>query len=378
MKDKKGVFADFFKELDLSLVTKLLYLMGFMLLLIFVVSLLPFFDNVDFQTTAHIGDSLGGFTAPIIGLLAVITTFLAFVAQYKANEEIRNQFKHERFETKFYELLRLHQHNVSEMEIDGRFKGRKAFVKMYDELRFIYAFLLEERLKWNNREEMEVYKIEASIMETAYTIFFFGLDEVKQGFETNTPFQHALHTPFVLHSLNALSDLRDLGQNGKGKYELNTSSADMANVRWCPSYKPFGGHVSKLGHYYRHLYQLVKYVSSNNDLGLSFEQKYEYIKTVRAQLSNHEQALIYFNSFFVAGRIWWAERHHNHSKILRNERGEVLSYFLDYRIIKNLPLNLTKFGPQPIAEFTSALEERGRTKGEIAEELKELLEWIGG
>ncbi|WP_370688836.1 putative phage abortive infection protein [Fulvivirga ulvae] len=102
------------------------------------------------------------------------------------------------------------------------------------------------------------------------------------------------------------------------------------------------------------------------------------MKTVRAQLSNHEQTLIYFNSFFNAGEIWWEEKHHNPKKLLKNERGRNLSYFLDYRIIKNLPFNLTRFGPDPEIEFVSRLKKRNINDQEIEKEKKDLFEWIGG
>src|SRR5690606_7564523 len=78
-----------------------------------------------------LGDALGGTTAPILASLAIVVTFLAFWIQYEANQEIRKDIRFDRFENKFYELLRLHQNNVETMEIANRFHGRKVFVKMY-------------------------------------------------------------------------------------------------------------------------------------------------------------------------------------------------------------------------------------------------------
>lgn len=48
--------------------------------------------------------------------------------------------------------------------------------------------------------------------------------------------------------------------------------------------------------------------------------KYEYIKTIRAQLSTHEQALFLLNSLTPAGKNWWDE------ELITN-----------YRLVKNLP-----------------------------------------
>src|SRR5258706_15636693 len=65
-------------------------------------------------------------------------------------------------------------------------------------------------------------------------------------------------------------------------------------------FTPFEGHQSRLGHYYRHLYQTVCYVDSKDyDI-----DKYEYVKTIRAQLTTHEQALLFINSLSPHGRVW--------------------------------------------------------------------------
>jgi len=68
-------------------------------------------------------------------------------------------------------------------------------------------------------------------------------------------------------------------------------------------YTPFEGHQSRLGHYYRHLYQMTRYVDEQSiDIN-----KYEYVKTIRAQLSTHEQALLLLNSLTPVGQDWWAK-----------------------------------------------------------------------
>jgi hypothetical protein len=207
-------------------------------------------------------------------------------------------------------------------------------------------------------------------MDLTYTIFFFGLNETKKN---SFYLKDNIHAPFsakVILELRELAKTLNKGKTAGSKYKL----PNIDGVIWNPSYLPFQGHVSKLGHYYRHLYQLFKFICTNPILENDREMKYSYVKIVRAQLSNHEQTLLYFNSFFNAGKIWWKESDIN----LKNSRGEVLSYFLDYGIIKNLPFNLTKFGPDPEFEFTKALLTRGRNKDQIKKEMGELFEWIGG
>lgn len=66
--------------------------------------------------------------------------------------------------------------------------------------------------------------------------------------------------------------------------------------------KYYGGHQYKLGQYFRHLFQTVKYI--NKQQILNYLQQYDYIKTLRAQLSNTEQYLLFFNSLSFMGRAW--------------------------------------------------------------------------
>jgi len=93
-----------------------------MLLVLLVCFLVPFYitgwklpwgyDN----KTALIGDSMGGTLGPIIGFIGVILTFLAFYIQYDANKVQREALFTEQFESKFFELLRLHRENVDRIK----------------------------------------------------------------------------------------------------------------------------------------------------------------------------------------------------------------------------------------------------------------------
>jgi hypothetical protein len=89
--------------------------------------------------------------------------------------------------------------------------------------------------------------------------------------------------------------------------------------------KFFGGHQYHLGHYFRHLYQAVKYIDHQPWWVFSQAKKYDYVKTLRAQMSNYEQALLFINSLTQLGRRWEYE----------NEYGQEL--ISKYHLIKNLP-----------------------------------------
>ena len=54
---------------------------------------LKFFD---FSETGQIGDTIGGITAPFIGLLSAVLVYLSFLKQSEANKLISDQFKTQR------------------------------------------------------------------------------------------------------------------------------------------------------------------------------------------------------------------------------------------------------------------------------------------
>jgi len=110
-------------------------------------------------------------------------------------------------------------------------------------------------------------------------------------------------------------------------------------------YKPFAGQSKLLGHYYRNLYQIVKYIDGQDDRFLTFPQKYDYVKTLRAQLSDHEQVILYYNSLSSLGYDWFA--------------GKDKSLIVRYRLIKNAPTTLF-WGLLPkklFTEFNMSTEE---------------------
>jgi hypothetical protein len=98
--------------------------------------------------------------------------------------------------------------------------------------------------------------------------------------------------------------LREIGLEGKlKKYEL------------------FAGRSTFLGHYYRHLFQTVKFVVNQSNTFIEYSEKRKYLRILRAQLSDQEQALLFYNWYSDYGKPW--ENNSNH-------------FFTDYRMIHNL------------------------------------------
>jgi uncharacterized membrane protein len=143
-----------------------------------------YFDKGNVGDRGAIGDAFGGTAGPIIAWIASILTFMAFYIQYEANKEQRDQFAKqaddtviERFENRFFELIRIHRENVEEQNIQNVVIGRKAFTTYYFELRYIY-FVLEHNY---DKSDKSIVLDKEQLTNLAYLIFFYGIGHASDG-----------------------------------------------------------------------------------------------------------------------------------------------------------------------------------------------------
>lgn len=298
------------------------------------------FSIIDFTKKGEIGDTIGGITAPFIAIAGIGLTFIAFLVQYQANTQQRQQFQEQlaedkkqfqqelseqresthltQFENQFYEMLRLHKENVNELTISQseefytgkeiskqhiQIKGRAVFSSFLDELRIINAFAekqgylpTEDKLYFNH----------------IYGIFFNGIRDLELYEKTD------LFTAII----QPLAQFRDsiLSKQSSIRRTLISDFCGLTSIK--NIHNSFvKGQSSVLGHYYRHLYQTVKFVANQSSDFLPYEEKRKYLRVLRAQLSNPEQALLFYNWYSDFGKKW--EDQNN-------------KFFTDYRMIHNL------------------------------------------
>ena len=149
-------------------------------ILIIIICLLPsLFTSLhcfklDFTGTGQIGDTIGGIMGPFIAIAAAILTFLAFWVQFKANEQQRQDIAKERFEGKFYELLRMHSQNVEGTKIEG-LEQREAFQELFYELQTCYKFVDEAFIEVSESDKNNSYykdTLNYNKINLSYLIFF--------------------------------------------------------------------------------------------------------------------------------------------------------------------------------------------------------------
>ena len=320
-----------------------LYIIAALFIITYIITLSVNLNAVDAAKAGSIGDTLGGLANPFIGSMGVIVTFLAFWVQFEANESQRKDIRHERFENKFFELLRLHKENVNEININhGTYKGRSAFIKMFQEYKFIYKEC-ETLLKdspfdsFHSREEM--------IHCFTFDFFMYGVGPTSDSyFEERYKGVLKSNAQLLIDHFKAIHTQynTDIGEPKKPPIVIIDTEGELDGFPTPKyptdlNYRPVDGHLSRLNHYFRHIYQLVKFMGTNTSLGLNWDEKYEYIKVFRAQLSVHEIAILYFNSFWPQARKMWVD----------DVQGKTYNYLVDFKLLRNLPPFLNNFGIQP-------------------------------
>ncbi|NPD86373.1 hypothetical protein HNS38_16495 [Lentimicrobium sp. L6] len=315
--------------------------------------------TIDTQVWAQFGAFLGAF---------LLATTLIY--------QIRS-FHRQQVEARFFELIKYYRANVDEMkfrnpfyyEEDGRkadeeyvtgrrvmktiFEQYKVARKIAKELEFTdnYFFNQDDRYgkfkeiyvdKWKNDSRKVLDKKDwinnLKINEVAYLITFWGIP-----IDTDKELKNYLEC--ILNETQ-LKDLTDTVRRivtvydfdgVKAKYSGNLKFSDrdiseILNTEGLPELdnakiKFFGGHQYHLGHFFRHLYQAIKYIDQQPEWLFSFDEKYDYIKTLRAQMSNYEQAVFFINSLTELGRKWEYDNKYERKLIS------------DYNLVKNLPRN---------------------------------------
>ena len=310
--------------------------------------------GIDLNNTGQIGDTIGGILAPFIAIIAAVLTFAAFYIQYQANQIQIKNFQHQvdisnvqRFESKFIDLIKLHRSNVEDINIKNKFKGREAFSELFYELRYTFYTLkkvIEDLPKGTKATDLGFKPDDdETIFKISYGIFFLGL---------NVNFKSSLinyiknySTDFFIQIL--IPYLEKIQSGIPHQIKFNNGF----ELNYTPYKNVFDGCNSNLGHYYRHLFQSVKFVDEMDNKLLIPTQKYNYVKTLRAQLSNFEQLLLYYNSLSYFGYPWLNDN------ILDSGPSDFTNGFLvKYKMIKNIPLPLADFGIKPEEKFKKEIE----------------------
>lgn len=260
----------------------------------------------------NIGSFIGGIIGPITALFSVILLVITFSHQKKS-------FLKAQIEARVFELLKIHKQNVADIRQQYQAEKKELesdyFESVFNEFNTIYKRVSEfiGRIPWFEHE-MNAEKV----MQLSYIIFFYGFHANVNNEVSNNSFQVLLSKGVEIV--------------GSEKRELLKKILKQLNGR-------YRGQQSYLSNYYRHYFQTVNYINDLNPKIISFSEKYAYVKTLRAQMNNFEQALFMINSLTPLGSVW--EIKHPQNEI--NKR-----LITKYNLLKNLPEGMIKDIPQKL------------------------------
>lgn len=368
-----------------QLVALILIVLGCGVLLVFLAKShadgfnISFSNPTDYTVSGQFGDFFGGVAGTFFALSGTLLIYLNFREQRKQNEVSS-------FESSFFEMLRLHRENISELRYLKHKGGRdvvyenrqvfreisKEFIDCYREVkRFSNSKRLEDYLlpqyltklkSIGLGSEVKIDAIELVIIDLAYMIVFFGLGEegeqlIKQSARRKYNPQYYFKLLYFIKlkpkRANAVhwdnwGELKSLKEKDfhealsilyvdrNDLTQLRTDNATAGLFLNVLKYeKYYGGHQFRLGHYFRHLYQSYKFLDSSDFL--SDAQKKHYGKMFRAQLSTYEQALLFINSLSWQGMKWGIMAEVVNSSKAGDVDARRSDYIARYELIKNLP-----------------------------------------
>lgn len=297
-------------------------LLGILFILIcFLPFLLTRHGFISFSETGQIGDTIGGIMGPFIAIIAALLTFIAFWVQFEANRELIKENRRNHFENQFYKMLDIHLTNVSSLNsIFAKTEGEKesAFFVFCEEIKgtflniskseVFYPFLERLIREYESEQDkgfilfvnrvLESEELQQKVLYEIVFAFFLEEDFSRIWFENHECSIYVRRLGWLYHSFLSGSYLR---LTGKAKSEY-------------------------LGHYFRHLFQTVEYIDSQDDELFDEKRwKHKFINLLRSQMSDYEQLLLYYNAQSSLGSIWdenhFIEKYHLIENIPYDEIG---------------------------------------------------------
>ncbi len=241
------------------------------------------------ETFGLMGDSYGIFNA----LFSALAFFGVLITIYLQSRDSRKRTVVERY----YQMLDVQQKVIEEINVSqvrrakqgdnfSISKGRKAFLEFRIQLKYLLKAIKEVQKK-NGFDLSDV-----DVADIAYAVFFYGSSNAWK--------------PFMMEYLKDYPDTERL------------ADAIITRLDSEKNYILYRPNQNYLSVYFRNMYNAIKLV--DNSSLFSEEEKMNYVKILRAQLSNAELYILFFNLISRFGKKW-----------IDN------NYVAKYQLIQNLP-----------------------------------------
>ena len=239
--------------------------------------------GIDVDLAAKFGDFIGGFIGTLFGFLSVMVLTYSILKQ--TYETRRNNIKNS-----FFKMIDYHFKNVEQIELTKpgnpniHEKARRGFVAYKIQIKR----LLQAVCKINNENNLELNGHD--VASIAYMVFYYGADESWKTF---------------LKDKLSCYECSELMINGLIK--LSKSNPEMKLCRT---------NQTILSAYFRNMYNAIKLVDS--EPYFKEKEKYDLIKIYRAQLSNPELYVLFFNVISPFGKKWRDKDFVNKYSLIKN------------------------------------------------------------
>lgn len=244
---------------------------------------LDYWSPIDYEAFGTYGDFFGGVIGTLVAIFGVIYVYFTYTNQ-------KDFHRKEQIESRFFELLKLHEKNVEELKnIDGdifnlyirNIKNFVTIIKDYNE---------EKTKHWNDE----------TVVKLGYLYFFYGASE----YTSERLFDISIQDATEVNELNDY--INKLG------------------IKYYGAYTDFGK-------YFRQLFQIVNYINKKTEL--NYEEKSQYIKSLRVRLNIQEQYLLFLNSIVSNGLDWEMKKNNLNEQLITK-----------YNLLKNIPKEYPQIG----------------------------------
>lgn len=245
---------------------------------------------IDVELASKFGDFFGGFVGTIFSIMSV---FLLIYTIFHQNKEAQKSA----LETNFFRMIDYYNQNVNQLKISNLdktkvndfYEGRRAFVQFKIQIRRLFQ-IVNEVIAEND------YQLSKDqIADIVYMIFFYGIDGSWVSF---------IHEKLIRYT----------------PIHIDLAAQIQEKINSNPDLKYGRTNQTNLSTYFRNMYNAIKLIDSSKFLDR--REKEDLIKIYRAQLSNPELYVLFFNVMSRFGKKW-----------IQN------NYITRYKLLKNIPRN---------------------------------------
>lgn len=243
--------------------------------------------SIDTKLAAEFGDFFGGYVGVMFSILSTLLLIYTIIDQFIERQK--------RWATdNFYKMLEFHNNMVDQLNVphidttkSDLSNGRRAFVIFKDQIRYLLELIenLNARNQWALNKDQN--------LRIAYMIFYYEIDPKLLEF-----LQGKIKENIDSNIINII--LNQILENIQENKELKLGRTNQTS----------------LSAYFRNMYNLIKLV--DNDKYLSKREKKNLITIYRAQLSNPELYVLFFNLRSYFGKKWNDMKYVERYELLKN------------------------------------------------------------